>query len=285
MTDLMQAPTLAGGATLPSAADAGRFDAFISYARCDLAAARQLRAVLHLHQHLVWIDVEGILAGTEWQARIIGAIEACTAFVFLISPDWLRSENCARELREAYGLNKLIIAVELESSEGTALPPELAACPLIAFDDVDSLIEALRTDSGWREQHTRLAARTREWDQAGRDSSFLLRGRDLRDAERWLGGQSEHRQAPTYRHAEYIHASRRAATTRRRRLAGVALAAIVILLAFALTQRSRVEALSAGQLRPPALLVTVPAQCTAGSKSERLRKRPRPGSDTTWPSA
>ena len=37
-----------------------------------------------------------------------------------------------------------------------------------------------------RSAHTRLAGRTREWLDTGRDNSYLLRGSDLRAAEHWL---------------------------------------------------------------------------------------------------
>jgi hypothetical protein len=41
------------------------------------------------------------------------------------------------------------------------------------------------------DQHARIAGRTREWLDALRDASYLLRGADLRDAETWLAQQGD----------------------------------------------------------------------------------------------
>ena len=51
---------------------------------------------------------------------------------------------------------------------------------------VRALVEALDTDLEWVSAHTRLLQRAVEWDNEGREGSYLLRGRDLAEAERWL---------------------------------------------------------------------------------------------------
>ena len=58
--------------------------------------------------------------------------------------------------------------------------------------------------------HTRLLTRAIEWDANGRNNSFVLRGDDLRSAERWLAeaGDQKERQ-PTALQTEYIIASRK----------------------------------------------------------------------------
>ena len=179
----------------PSAADAGRFDAFISYSREDAGVAKRLRAALGERDQVVWIDTEGILAGADWQARIMRAIEACTAFVFLISPDSIRSAVCMRELDQAAALNKLIVPVVIRAVALDGLPSGMSARAAISIREGDdfevglsSLIEALRADVSWRNQHTRLAGRAREWLDAGRDRSFLLRGVGLRLIQRHRSG-------------------------------------------------------------------------------------------------
>ncbi|MDX6678418.1 MAG: hypothetical protein QOE31_2470, partial [Solirubrobacteraceae bacterium] len=69
-----------------STAPGGRHDAFLSYSRKDGEAARRLGASLEQRGKDVWVDVEDILGGADWRARIKRGIEACTAFVFLLSP-------------------------------------------------------------------------------------------------------------------------------------------------------------------------------------------------------
>jgi len=79
----------------------------------------------------------------------------------------------------------------------------------------DTLISALDTDLNWVHAHTRLLTRAIEWEANGRNNSFVLRGDDLRSAERWLAeaGTQKERQ-PTALQTEYIIASRKAAARR-----------------------------------------------------------------------
>ena len=50
----------------------------------------------------------------------------------------------------------------------------------------ERVIAAINTDLEWEREHTRLTVRALEWDQSGRDRSFLVRGSELRAAEQWL---------------------------------------------------------------------------------------------------
>ena len=97
----------------PATAKPGSYDAFMSYAREDSTGAERLRSALTGQRKTVWIDVEEIVGGAEWRARIERGIEACKAFVFILSPDSLRSQHCQQELESASRLNKLIIPVYL----------------------------------------------------------------------------------------------------------------------------------------------------------------------------
>ena len=110
----------------------------------------------------------------------------------------------------------------------------------------DELISALDTDLDWIHAHTRLLTRVIEWENKGKNNSFVLRGDDLRAAEQWLA------QAPTKKEAkpkalqtEYIIASRKAATRRQQiTLAAVTFGFVVaIALAIvAINQRGRAVA-------------------------------------------
>jgi hypothetical protein len=132
--------------------------------------------------------------------------------------------------------------------EGVTLPPSVADVEWVFLREENDpttglgrLVDALQTDLAWRDQHTRLAGRTREWLDADRNSSYLLRGADLREAEAWLSRQEGHRVAPTPEQAEYIARSRQAAGRRQRALlAGVSVALVVAigLAIVALIQRS-----------------------------------------------
>ena len=94
----------------------------------------------------------------------------------------------------------------------------------------------------WARHHTRLLERAEEWQDRGRDPSFLLRGSDLTDGERWLGEQGADREPqPTPLQTEYLLVSRAAATRRQRITIGAvaaALAVSVVLAVVALVQRN-----------------------------------------------
>src|SRR5581483_3487409 len=105
----------------------------------------------------------------------------------------------------------------------------------------DRLVTALDTDLDWERQHSRVTVKALEWDQSGRDRSFLLRGADLRSAEGWLAAGAGKDPGPTALEAEYLAAGRRASSRRQRGLAiGSAVVATVAigLLIFALISRS-----------------------------------------------
>lgn len=89
-------------------------------------------------------------------------------------------------------------------------------------------MEAIETDLDWVHAHTRLLVRAIGWDRKGRDSSFLLGGRDLREAEDWLAQGAAKEPRPTPLHVEYITASRRAATGRQRVIFGAVTFGLIV---------------------------------------------------------
>ena len=107
----MTAVNSAGAAEAPRASEAGRYDAFISYARedSDFVAGRLLEALRGRGQQ-VWLDLD-ITGGAKWRERVLRAIEACKALIFVISPASVASEACSQELDNAIALNKKVIPV------------------------------------------------------------------------------------------------------------------------------------------------------------------------------
>ena len=223
---------------------------FLSYAREDTAFVEgRLTRALVARGKDVWIDVEDIRVGaSDWRAGVWAGIESATVMVFVLTPDSLASTVCGEELQRAEELNKRIIPVLRRSVDGLQVPPSLErpnwilARPEDDFEaSVTSLVDALELDEAWVEQHARLAQRTGEWLRHERDGSYLLRGSDLRTAERWLDDQGAHREAPTAQQVTYITASRREAARRQRGLlAGVVLALVLtaVLAVVAIAQRA-----------------------------------------------
>jgi WD40 repeat protein len=196
----------------------------------------------------VWVDVDGIRDGEVFPEALRRAIESSDSFVFVISPDSVRSSFCEEEVEHAASLNKRIVPLSLRPVPDEELPVEVRFrnwVPAGADEEFDGTVErlvtALDTDLEWERQHSRLTIKALEWEQAERDRSFLLRGADLRSAEAWLAAGADKEPGPTALETEYLVAGRRAATRRQRGLAigSAVVAAVAIgLLIFALISRS-----------------------------------------------
>ena len=218
-------------------------DAFISYSRRDVEFVRELYTALAAHDKDIWADWEDIPITAEWLLEVYRGIESSDNFLFVITPDSLASDVCARELAHAVEKNKRLVPVlRRAAAPGTTVPDALAARNWTFFrpdDDfaaaVDALVVALDTDLDWVRAHTRLLGRSLEWEKLDRDSSFLLRGRDLDDAEQWAAARSpDHDPQPTPLQLEYVLASRSSATRRQRITVAAALVAVVVAASLAL---------------------------------------------------
>lgn len=211
-------------------------DVFISYSRKDTAFVRRLSDALEQRQREAWVDWEGIRPTEEFMLAIYAAIEGTNTFIFILTPDSVGSEVCAKEIAHAAKHNKRFIPIVHREIDAKSVPETLAKLNWIfcrEADDfaatVESLIDALDTDLDWVRAHTRLLTRAIEWESKGKNTSFVLRGDDLRAAEKWLteAGADKERQ-PTPLQTDYIIASRKSAARRQRiTLGAVSFGAVV----------------------------------------------------------
>jgi hypothetical protein len=167
-----------------------RTDVFISYSRKDRDFVRRLDEALAKRDREAWVDLENIAPTAEWLADVYSGIERTDAFILVISPDSVKSEDCLRELAHAGEHNKRLIPIMHREVEDEAVPEPLGSYNWIFFredddfeDSLQVLMDALATDLDWVQEHTRLLTRAIEWDSSERDNSFVLRGSDLRAAE------------------------------------------------------------------------------------------------------
>ncbi|MBI1279036.1 MAG: TIR domain-containing protein [Anaerolineaceae bacterium] len=214
-------------------------DVFISYSRKDKEFVHQLNDALAAQNRNTWVDWEDIPATADWWKEIASGIEEADAFVFVISPDSVRSQVCRNEIDHAIANNKRFIPLlrrEItDAADQANMPSVVSSHNWIYFRETDnfdnaflSLANALDTDLGNVRTHTRLLVRAKEWETGNHDPSLLLQGDDLRKAELWLAQAVAKKPAPTPLHAQYITASRQAATNRQRRLlAGVSVALVI----------------------------------------------------------
>jgi TIR domain len=181
---------------------------FVSYSRKDQEFVQRLVAALVAEKREVWLDENDIEPTAEWLKKIFENIEAADNFLFVISPDSVVSTYARKEIDHAALNNKRMVPILYKPVSDEAIPEAVAKYQRINFtgnDDFDGkfakIIAALDTDLDWKQDHTRLLTRAMEWQRQGRDNSFLLRGRDLREAERWVATGAEKEPKPTALHA------------------------------------------------------------------------------------
>ncbi|MEP7235796.1 MAG: TIR domain-containing protein [Ignavibacteriota bacterium] len=119
-------------------------DIFISYSSKDREKAEQLTELLASAGLSVWIDQLGIDVATSWSGEIVDAITDCKAFVILLSPNSVLSENVIKEVSLAASRKKKILPLDLEP---VGLPRDLeyhlAGIQRAPMTNIDAIIRAL----------------------------------------------------------------------------------------------------------------------------------------------
>jgi WD40 repeat protein len=225
-------------------------DVFVSYSRRDSGFVRRLADAISAGGRDVWLDTEGIADGEVFPEAIKRAIEQSDTFLFVITPSAVNSAYCENEVDYARQMQKRIVPVLREPVPDAELPAEIRDRSWIPFTgdaefdpSVRRLLKALDTDLEATRAHTRWLVKALEWNWERRDSSFLLRGAELKAAESWLAATPEDAEpAPTPLQREYLLASRTAAARRQRVLMGTSLVIAIVsigLLIFALISRGQ----------------------------------------------
>src|SRR5262249_11819154 len=216
-------------------------EVFISYSRKDKEFVRRLDEELKRRDREAWVDWEGIPPGDTWEKTIYGAIESTHTFIFVLTPDSIASEVCGREIAHAVANNKRLVPIVHREVVADTVPKSLGELNWIFFKDsdelnerADKLMSALDTDITWVRTHTRLLTRAIEWENKGKNNSFVMRGEDLRSAEQWLAqaGAQKDRQ-PTPLQTEYIIASRKASARRQRITLGAVTFGLIVAIVLA----------------------------------------------------
>jgi WD40 repeat protein len=223
-------------------------DLFISYSRKDKDFVRRLYDALQREGRRALVDWNDIVPSAPWLPEVEGAIEAANAFVCVVSPDSVVSQNCRKEIEHAVSRSKRLIVVVYREVPARDVPPPMDSLNWIFFREQDGfgaalrlLLRALDLDLAWVKGHTLWLQRARRWQESARDAGLLLRDRDLREAENWLSKASAGKEPPLAEvQSEYIRASQLAERERQvrhlriqRGVVGAAGAAVVALLCLA----------------------------------------------------
>lgn len=117
---------------------------FISYAHEDVKPVQQLVDILRAGGYEAWFDTL-LLPGQDWQAELLAGIQACDAFVYVLSPAALESEWCQWEFAEAVKLGKPVLPVRLRKGP---IPPAISRYQYVDFSDGIDLLDVARLIGG-----------------------------------------------------------------------------------------------------------------------------------------
>lgn len=241
---------------------------FISYSRKNIDFTRRLTEELEKHDLDFWVDWEGIPPTVDWMKEIQRGIEEADAFLFIISSDSIASKVCREELELAIQNGKRLIPVVPYEIKWDDVPSALSHLNYIFFretDDfnlaLDKLLTAINTDYEWAQIHRRLQIKALEWERSDREQGFLLRGKDLEDAEQQIFINANKDPHPTNIQREYVLKSRQGSTRQRRITTGILVGLIAGMLGIiALLVKPYVEdAIAKVQAQKLSTMITVPA--------------------------
>jgi WD40 repeat protein len=201
-------------------------DVFISYSWKNRQFVELLRDKLFQVGIKAWVDSEYIRPGTEIPKPILEGVEGAKNFLLIVSPDSVESPWCPQECQHALKNNKRFILIQHVGDLKTLKIPanfqsEFSAIrdrfKAIDFRDQDrfnqafeELKVAINTDWEHVDKHTNLLLKSLEWQRSEKSKDLLLSGKILKEAEIWLGKNSENIPKPTELHRDYItHSIRR----------------------------------------------------------------------------
>ncbi|AFY40594.1 TIR protein [[Leptolyngbya] sp. PCC 7376] len=192
---------------------------FLSYADEDNEMEAKIRRSLMREGYTIWSSQRDIEAGVDFAEAIKHGLEATDTIVYLLSPHSLGSEFCQREIAYAQSLNKRIIPLSIAPIDETDLSPTIRAIQYIDLSCLDEneeayrkginvLLKLLTQDKIYYEQHKTILVRALKWQAQQKNTSILLRGHNLREADTWLKIAAKRSEYPaTALHQEFIQTS------------------------------------------------------------------------------
>lgn len=106
---------------------------FLSYRSLDIEFGLKIVNDLKANGIRMWMDKLEIRPSDDWVNALSKGVDGCTAMLALITPDYLKSPYCIRELHRAYRLNRIIFPVLLQPINPEDLPLELERTQSLDF--------------------------------------------------------------------------------------------------------------------------------------------------------
>jgi hypothetical protein len=196
---------------------------FVSFSRQDESVVVLLYEALSTEQRRVWVDWEAIPPSASFRDEIRKAIEGSDVFLFIMSPDSIKSERCNWEIDYACRLGKRIVPLLCRNVDYAEVQPQISSLSWIYFrpnQDKDflqplkHLLHALDEDYPHLCYHTKFLTRAITWQRNAFSHTALLTGKDLKRAKHWLSSASRGaRPKPTSLHLSYVTSSLQRAST------------------------------------------------------------------------
>jgi len=168
--------------------------AFVSYSRKDKAFVKNVYDALRVDDRKMWVDWEDILPSNDWLNEVQKGIENSDIFIFVLSPDSIKSEAANWEVDHAVKNGKRIVPLVCRDVDYREVRKELAELTWIFFrsdgDDFDAamklLLKACDHEPRHCQYHTTLLCRAIDWEKHQKSRNLLLRGNDLKRASYWM---------------------------------------------------------------------------------------------------
>ena len=181
----------------------------------DFDFSQKLNETLLIQGKSAWLAPEGSAGETNQLDETHQLIDNAENIIFVLSPSSARCSACLNQLTYAQSRQKRILPVIYRDVVRSTLPKTIEALPWSDFRRYDGdflvnfgeLFRTLESEPYHVRSHTRLLVKAGEWDAAKRDDSFLLRGSDLADSERWLQQAANKMPSVTALQKAYIQAS------------------------------------------------------------------------------
>lgn len=236
------------------------YNVFISYSSKDSSQASKIITALKSCDIKVWVDNKDLPPGEVIESTLFQGIEKSTVFLFLISPDSVESEWCNKEINYAAKNGKRILPVHIRETEKRLIPKIIMDRLHIdcreGQDNFDSAIQkictAVRADYDWANYHTHLQNKVLAWLRNKEHESWLIRGKELIEAEERISSSKSKKQEPypTKEQERFIEISKKVEKKRKRQLTvasfiGTIIIVVLIIVSLVIKQRENGQTLIA----------------------------------------